>query len=72
MRAEDFWPPVYEEFGIQVGAYIVQYTYAPQEERNRNVLRSDVVTSTKVIPLDREVLRHRLVPSQVKAAQKSK
>lgn len=71
-RAEDFWPPVYEEFGLQVGAYIVQYTYAPQDARDRNVLRSEVVTSTKVIPLDREVLRHRLVPTQLKAAQKSR
>lgn len=68
-KAERFWPPIYSEFGIQVGAFIVQYSYAPREERHHDLLSTEVVTDTQVIPLSLDVLQRRFAPSQAKAGQ---
>jgi hypothetical protein len=59
-RAEDFWPPVYSRHGIQVGAFIVQYTLSPEEEAVRDVLRTDLIAETQIIPLSHEAIARRL------------
>ncbi len=59
-RAEDFWPPVYSRHGIQVGAFIVQYTISPEEESTRDVLRTDLIAEAQVIPLSYDVIARRL------------
>jgi hypothetical protein len=59
-RAEDFWPPVYSRHGIQVGAFIVQYTLSPEEEAVRDVLRTDLIAETQIIPLSHETIARRL------------
>ncbi len=59
-RAQDFWPPIYDAHGVQVGAFVVQYTLATPHDQARDILRTDLVASTKIIPLDREVIERRL------------
>ncbi len=59
-RAQDFWPPIYKSHGLQVGAFIVQYTLSQQHDRRRDMLRTDLSATTKVIPIDEEVLARRI------------
>jgi len=59
-RAEGFWPPVYSKHGIQVGAFIVQYIFASDAADQRDLLRTDLVAETKIIPLNSQVLARRL------------
>lgn len=59
-RAEGFWPPVYSKHGIQVGAFIVQYIFASDAADQRDLLRTDLIAETKIIPLDSAVLARRL------------
>ena len=59
-RAQELWPPIYQSHGVQVGAYVVQYTLSAPHDQTRDILRTDLVASTKVIPLDAEVLARRL------------
>jgi hypothetical protein len=63
-RAEDFWPPVYNDQGIQVGAFIVQYTIASQDDIGRDILSTDLVATTKIIPLAGEAIDRRLRPAK--------
>ena len=59
-RAEDFWPPVYEGHGIQVGAYVIQFKVGDQDEYPHDILRTDLRASTKVIPLDEQAIARRV------------
>jgi len=59
-RAEDFWPPVYSAHGIQVGAFIVQYTLNTNEAVDQDILRTDLVANTQVIPLAAETIERRI------------
>ena len=58
-RAEDFWPPEYELHGIQVGAFIVQFDLPPAKKET-DILRVDLVATTKVTPIPVEAIQRRL------------
>ncbi|MGY8767159.1 MAG: helix-turn-helix domain-containing protein [Pirellulales bacterium] len=58
-RPEEFWPPVYREGGMQIGAFVIQYELKKQK-KNRSVLVADYSATTKVIPLDESVIRRRI------------
>jgi hypothetical protein len=58
-RAEDFWPPVYEAQGMQVGAFIVNFTF-PSGKKESDILRTDLVATTEVTPIPAESLARRL------------
>jgi len=59
-RAQDLWPPVYCAHGIQVGAFIVQYTLNKDEVADQDILRTDLVANTHIIALDGETIERRL------------
>ena len=59
-RAEDFWPPVYDSQGIAIGAFVAQFT-EPPTKRDRDILRTDLVATTKVTPIPVESLERRMV-----------
>lgn len=59
-RAEDFWPPIYSGQGVQVGAFIVRYSFGPQDDQQRDILRTDLVADTTIIPLPPEPFARRL------------
>ena len=58
-RAEDFWPPQYEMQGIQIGAFIVQFE-VPASKKETDILRVDLVATTKVTPIPVEAIQRRL------------
>jgi hypothetical protein len=58
-RAEDFWPPVYEMQGIQVGGFMVKFTL-PTSKRETDILRTDLVATTEVTKISREAFVRRL------------
>lgn len=62
-RAEEFWPPVYSGYGLQIGAYVVDYTLQAEEDVLLDMLRTDLIANATITPLDAEVFRRRLEPS---------
>ncbi len=58
--AEGFWPPIYSRHGIQVGAFIVTYTITEEENRQVDLLRTDLTAAPTIIPLDHDVIARRL------------
>lgn len=59
IRGEDFWPPVYEENGIQVGAFLVQYEDA-EGKPDRSDLLHNTGGAAKIMPLPREAIARRM------------
>ncbi len=58
-RAEDFWPPLYEMQGIQVGAFVIKFTL-PSSKKETDILRTDLVATTEVTQIPQEALARRL------------
>lgn len=59
-QAEVFWPPIYQENYLQIGAYIVQYSSPSETDEPEDILRTDLVADAKVIPLPVEAIQRRL------------
>lgn len=59
-RAEDFWPPVFEAQGVQVGAFIVQFAITSSGDKDSDILRTDLTANTKIIPLSGAAIQRRL------------
>jgi hypothetical protein len=59
-RAEDFWPPVFHENYLQVGAFLVQYDAPTENDEALDLLRTDLLANSTVIPLPTEAFARRL------------
>ena len=59
-RAEDFWPPIFHENYLQVGAYLVQYEAAEGGDDSLDILSTDTMANAIVIPLPTEAIARRL------------
>lgn len=59
-RAEDFWPPIYHENYQQVGAFIVQYESPSEPDGAHDILRTDLLANSTVVPLPAEAIARRL------------
>jgi hypothetical protein len=59
-RAEDFWPPVYQEKYVQVGAFVVQYETTDEARDSEDILRTDITGEATIIPLSSDVIARRL------------
>lgn len=59
-RAEDFWPPVFHENYLQVGAYIVQYEASEAVDDPNDILSTDLMANATVIPIPGEAIARRL------------
>jgi hypothetical protein len=59
-RAEDFWPPVFHENYLQVGAFIVKYDATDMVDESNDILSTDLMANATVIPLSAEVFARRL------------
>ncbi len=62
-RGEEFWPPVYQENYLQIGAFIVQYQAATEASEPDDILRTDVIGNPTIIPLPLEAIAKRLESS---------
>jgi hypothetical protein len=60
-RGEEFWPPVYEGQGIQIGAFVVQFTYSGPASEDRDLLRTDLHAEGKIIRLHADVIARRML-----------
>lgn len=58
-RAQDFWPPIFEMQGIQVGGYIAKFTL-PSSKKEKDILRTDLVATTEVTTIPVEAFERRL------------
>ncbi len=56
-RAEDFWPPIYTGQGIQVGVFLVEFESGNGSE---DILRTDLVATTRVTRLPTEAIERRI------------
>jgi hypothetical protein len=58
-RGDEFWPPVFEEGGVKIGAYIVQYeddaTNAPH-----SLLQTHETAAAKITPLPAQAIARRM------------
>ncbi|MEQ1824344.1 MAG: helix-turn-helix transcriptional regulator [Pirellula sp.] len=59
-RAEDFWPPIFHENYLQVGAYLVQYEAPEETENSLDILATDTMANATIIPLSPEAISKRL------------
>jgi len=59
-RAEELWPPVYSAQGVDIGAYVIQFNFSPQDQKGRDVIRTELVAASKVIPLAASVIQKRM------------
>lgn len=59
-RSEEFWPPVYQESNIAIGAFIVKYETDPEDDPNNNLLQTDVSAAAKIFPISGEAIRRRM------------
>ncbi len=59
IRGEEFWPPVYEEDGIQIGAYFVQYDNTDAKP-SRDDLLYNTGGAAQIMPLPRNAIARRI------------
>ncbi|MCR9293529.1 MAG: helix-turn-helix transcriptional regulator [bacterium] len=59
-RGEAFWPPVYQENYLQIGAYIVQYEAPSEASEPDDILRTDEIGNPTIIPLPQEAIARRM------------
>jgi hypothetical protein len=64
-RGDEFWPPVYEDEGLQIGAFVVKFTLSAH---HTEVLepRAELHAEDQIIRLDRQTIAKRM--QQVEAA----
>lgn len=59
IRGEEFWPPVYEEGGLQIGAFLVRYDNADAKP-SRDDLLYNPGGAAEILPLSREAIAKRM------------
>ncbi len=59
IRGEEFWPPVYESGGVQIGAYLVQYDNSDAKP-SRDDLLFNPGGAADIMPLSREAIAKRI------------
>jgi hypothetical protein len=61
---DDFWPPVFEDEGLQIGAYLVKFTLHAQAAEDRALGRVEPTAESQIIKLDRETIARRMQPAE--------
>jgi hypothetical protein len=59
-RGEEFWPPVYDDEGIKIGAFVVKFKLPGHIAPDRELARTELHAEDTVIKLDHEVIARRL------------
>lgn len=59
-RGEDFWPPVYSGHGVQVGAFVLQFSFAAPKQKQHDILLTEKPNNVKITPLHYDVIARRL------------
>jgi hypothetical protein len=59
-RGDEFWPPVYSDEGLQIGAFVVKFTLHSHQVEDRDLARAELHADDQIIRLDSSVIAHRL------------
>lgn len=59
-RGEEFWPPVYSNHGIQIGAFVVKFKLQNQQDNDPQTLLTDQDAECEIIRLAPEVIEKRM------------
>lgn len=59
IRGEEFWPPIYHEGGVQIGAYLVKYENTDSKP-SRDDLLYNPGGAAEILPLPREAIARRM------------
>ena len=59
-HGEEFWRPVYEDEGIQIGAFVVKFALSDQAGKEREFGGSDVQAESTIVRLDSAVIARRM------------
>jgi hypothetical protein len=59
-HGEDFWPPVYEDEGLQIGAFVIKFAITGPAVAEQDFIGLDPPAETTVSALDREVIARRM------------
>ncbi|MFK7737383.1 MAG: helix-turn-helix domain-containing protein [Pirellulaceae bacterium] len=59
-RSEEFWPPVFQQNYLQIGAFIVKYDALTEASLPDDILRTDEIGNPTIIPLPTEAIARRM------------
>ena len=59
-RGEDFWPPVYSGHGVQVGAFVLQFSFSAPKQQRHDILLTELESNVKITPLHHDVIARRM------------
>ena len=59
-RGEDFWPPVYSGHGVQVGAFVLQFSFSAPKQQRHDILLTELASNVKITPLHHDVIARRM------------
>ncbi len=57
-NAQGFWPPVYDDQGIQIGAYVVQFSAEDDSTNLDDILRTDLSVTAEIKPVPAKSIEH--------------
>ena len=58
-RAEEFWPPVFEEESMQIGAFIVHYE-ADASSKGSDLLQTNLTVNPKITRIPAAAIKRRM------------
>src|SRR5262245_42698811 len=59
-RGDEFWPPVYSDEGLQIGAFVVRFTVPSRPIEELGVARGEPHAEDQIIRLDHDVIARRM------------
>lgn len=66
-RGDEFWPPVYTDEGVQIGAFVVKFTLPSHPVEESGLRRGEPHAEDQIIPLDATVLARRMQQAEAAA-----
>jgi hypothetical protein len=59
-RGDEFWPPVYSDEGLQIGAFVVKFTIPSHGVEERGLAGGEAHAEDQIIPLEHSVIAKRM------------
>lgn len=66
-RGDEFWPPVYTDEGVQIGAFVVKFKLPSHPVEESGLRRGEPHAEDQIIPLDAAVLARRMQQAEAVA-----
>src|SRR5205085_11903717 len=59
-RSDEFWPPVYSDEGLQIGAFVVKFVLPSDAAEDRGLTLGDLRAEDHIVRLDAKTIASRL------------